>query len=286
MIPTAEPAQVNHRATYREVLAEPRFRLLFSTRTVAITADALRITTFSVLVFSVTGSALLSALAFGIGFIPQLFGSLLLGSLADRLPPRALIAERLRLDMRRRPAARPGADADRGKPWCRGAGRPRHTGVQRRIESAGRAVAGGRRLCAGPFTEQHRRLRRAIVRSGAGRCGRRGTRPAPGARGKRRPLPRLRARYPHPATPAAAGRDRRHTRQGPGRWRGRPCKPPRCRPAAARTHGATTDAGPVATARVRSGRGRPDRRLRGRTPLRARLVRGADGLSAGRHAGR
>ncbi|MFE1819863.1 MFS transporter [Streptomyces anulatus] len=91
MPPTVETAQVNHRATYREVLAEPRFRLLFSTRAVAITADALRITTFSVLVFSSTGSALLSAVAFGIGFIPQLFGSLLLGSLADRLPPRALI---------------------------------------------------------------------------------------------------------------------------------------------------------------------------------------------------
>ncbi|MEV7115020.1 MFS transporter [Streptomyces anulatus] len=91
MPPTAEPTQVSHRATYREVLAEPRFRLLFSTRAVAITADALRITTFSVLVFSSTGSALLSAVAFGIGFIPQLFGSLLLGSLADRLPPRALI---------------------------------------------------------------------------------------------------------------------------------------------------------------------------------------------------
>lgn len=73
------------------MLAEPRFRLLFSTRTVAITADSLRITTFSVLVFASTGSALLSAVAFGIGFLLQLFGSLLLGSLADRLPPRALI---------------------------------------------------------------------------------------------------------------------------------------------------------------------------------------------------
>ncbi|WP_327694608.1 MFS transporter [Streptomyces sp. NBC_00459] len=91
MTPTAEPAQGNDRATYREVLAEPRFRLLFSTRAVAITAGSLRITTFSVLVFSATGSALLSAVAFGIGFLPQLFGSLLLGSLADRLPPRALI---------------------------------------------------------------------------------------------------------------------------------------------------------------------------------------------------
>ncbi|MBB0242688.1 MFS transporter [Streptomyces alkaliphilus] len=91
MTPTAEPARGDHRATYRQVLAEPRFRLLFATRAVAITADILRITTFSVLIFSTTGSAPLSAAAFGIGFIPQLFGSLLLGSLADRLPPRALI---------------------------------------------------------------------------------------------------------------------------------------------------------------------------------------------------
>jgi MFS family permease len=91
MTPTAEPAQSHRCATYREVLAEPRFRLLFTTRAVSITADALRITTFSVLVFAATGSPLLSAVAFGIAFIPQLFGSLLLGSLADRLPPRALI---------------------------------------------------------------------------------------------------------------------------------------------------------------------------------------------------
>ncbi|MEV7454034.1 MFS transporter [Streptomyces nigra] len=91
MIPATEPVQGNDRATYRQVLAEPRFRLLFATRTIAITAGSLRITTYSVLVFAVTGSALLSALAFGIGFLPQLFGSLLLGSLADRLPPRALI---------------------------------------------------------------------------------------------------------------------------------------------------------------------------------------------------
>ncbi|MFE9414279.1 MFS transporter [Streptomyces griseofuscus] len=92
MTTTAEPVQGDHRATYREVLAEPCFRLLFTTRTVAITADSLRITTFSVLVFTATGSALFSALAFGISFLPQLFGSLLFGSLADRLPPRALIA--------------------------------------------------------------------------------------------------------------------------------------------------------------------------------------------------
>lgn len=89
MTTTAMPSP--RRTTYREVLAEPRFRLLFLTRSVAITADSLRITTFSVLVFAATGSPLLSAVAFGIGFAPQLFGTVLLGSLADRLRPRALI---------------------------------------------------------------------------------------------------------------------------------------------------------------------------------------------------
>ncbi|MFC4033461.1 MFS transporter [Streptomyces polygonati] len=79
------------RTTYREVLAEPRFRLLFLTRTVAITADSLRITTFSVLVFAATSSPLLSGIAFGAGFLPQMIGTTLFGSLADRLPPRALI---------------------------------------------------------------------------------------------------------------------------------------------------------------------------------------------------
>ncbi|MFI6338717.1 MFS transporter [Streptomyces sp. NPDC050535] len=79
------------RATYREVLADRRFRLLFVTRTLAVTADSLRIMTLSMLVFATTGSPLLGALTFGIGFLPQLAGSLLLGSLADRGRPRPLI---------------------------------------------------------------------------------------------------------------------------------------------------------------------------------------------------
>lgn len=82
MTRTAEPAQGNHRAGYREVPAEPRFRLLFTTRAVAITAGSPRITTFSVLVFATTGSPLLSAVAFGIGFFlvgPACFGSVAAG---------------------------------------------------------------------------------------------------------------------------------------------------------------------------------------------------------------
>ncbi|KAF5991115.1 MFS transporter [Streptomyces sp. WAC00263] len=80
------------RATYREVLANRRFRLLFVTRTLTVTADSLRIMTLSVLVFATTGSPLLGALTFGVGFLPQLAGSLFLGSLADRARPRRLVA--------------------------------------------------------------------------------------------------------------------------------------------------------------------------------------------------
>jgi predicted MFS family arabinose efflux permease len=45
----------------------------------------------SVLVYDATGSALLTAVAFGIGFVPQVIGGTLLGALADRVPPRGLI---------------------------------------------------------------------------------------------------------------------------------------------------------------------------------------------------
>jgi predicted MFS family arabinose efflux permease len=77
--------------TYREVLAEPRFRLLLTTRSLAIAADTLRILALSVLVFAVTGSPLLGAIAYGIGFLPQLVGVTLFGALADRVRPRRLI---------------------------------------------------------------------------------------------------------------------------------------------------------------------------------------------------
>lgn len=71
--------------------AEPTFRALFAARTLAVGANSLQIFALSVLVYAGTGSALLSALAFGAGFLPQFAGGLLLGSLTDRLPPRPLI---------------------------------------------------------------------------------------------------------------------------------------------------------------------------------------------------
>lgn len=286
MTPIAESAQGDHRATYREVLAEPRFRLLFTTRTVAITAGALRITTFSVLVFAATGSAPLSALAFGIGFLPQLFGSLLLGSLADRLPPRALIAggyalecaAALLLALVRMPIAVSlgvvalvalatpvfsGASSRLVAQWLEGdayvLGRSLNNIAGSGAQLFGLALGGAAVAVLGPH--------RALAVSAALYLG--------CALAIRIRLPRLRPEESG-GTPGSARGDGGAVRAS---LRG-------SRPAVARPHGTTADAGPVAAARVRSGRGRPDRRLRGRTPLRARLVRGADGLPAGGHARR
>lgn len=79
------------RTTYREVFREPVFRVLFTTRTLAIGADTLRIVALSALVFAATGSTLLAAVTFGIGFVPQIIGGTLFGSWSDRLRPRPLI---------------------------------------------------------------------------------------------------------------------------------------------------------------------------------------------------
>ncbi|MBS2539978.1 hypothetical protein KGQ20_45275, partial [Catenulispora sp. NF23] len=87
----AVPSPGHQRTTYGDVLGQPLFRLLFATRILGVSAETLRITTLSVLIFTTSHSPLLSALAFGVGFLPQLPGSMLLGALADRLPPRPLL---------------------------------------------------------------------------------------------------------------------------------------------------------------------------------------------------
>jgi predicted MFS family arabinose efflux permease len=84
-------APAARRVTYREVLAEPRFRLIFATRSLAIGADTLRTVALSMLIFAATGSPLLAALTYGAAFLPQAIGGTLLGALADRMRPRPLI---------------------------------------------------------------------------------------------------------------------------------------------------------------------------------------------------
>jgi predicted MFS family arabinose efflux permease len=86
-----ETTPANQPARYRDVLADPMFRVVFGSRTLSIGAGTLRMFALSVLVYEQTGSALLTAITFGIGFVPQVVGGTLLGALADRLAPRGLI---------------------------------------------------------------------------------------------------------------------------------------------------------------------------------------------------
>jgi MFS family permease len=84
--------------TYREVVAVRVFRVVVLSRALSIAAQSLRILGLSVLVYAVSGSPLLGALAFGAGFLPQVFGGVLLGALADRVRPRRLVAIGYALD--------------------------------------------------------------------------------------------------------------------------------------------------------------------------------------------
>ena len=79
------------RSNYGEVFDNGQFRTLFGTAVLAIAADTLRMVALSILVFKLTGSSFLSALTFGILFIPQVVGSTFFGALGDRCSPRRLV---------------------------------------------------------------------------------------------------------------------------------------------------------------------------------------------------
>ena len=79
------------RASYGQVFAVGPFRALFGGTVLTIVATSLQMLGLSVLVYLATGSAWLSAVAYGAGFLPQVLGGVALTSLADRLPARPLI---------------------------------------------------------------------------------------------------------------------------------------------------------------------------------------------------
>ena len=82
---------VAQRASFGQVFSVGPFRALFGGTVLTIVATSLQILGLSVLVYLATGSAWLSAVAYGAGFLPQVIGGVLLTSLADRLPTRPLI---------------------------------------------------------------------------------------------------------------------------------------------------------------------------------------------------
>lgn len=89
-MPPATQRSATHTA-YADVFAVREFRVLFGGNVAVVLSDALRTLALSVLVYSSTHSAFLAAFAYAAGFLPQVVGGALFLSLADRLPPRALI---------------------------------------------------------------------------------------------------------------------------------------------------------------------------------------------------
>ena len=79
------------RATYRAVFAAGEFRVLFAAMLMYVLGFEFELLGLSVLVFTQTRSAFLTALAFSMGFAPQAIGGALFTALADRLPPRLVI---------------------------------------------------------------------------------------------------------------------------------------------------------------------------------------------------
>jgi MFS family permease len=87
-----EPAGRLARATYRSVFAVREFRVMAAAMFMYVLGFEFEVLGLSVLVFAQTRSPFLTALAFSAGFAPQVVGGALFTSLADRLPPRLVIA--------------------------------------------------------------------------------------------------------------------------------------------------------------------------------------------------
>lgn len=78
-------------ATFGETFASGEFRALTGSFLLSLVGDQLAKVAVSVLVYARTGSALLSAIAFGISYLPWIVGGPLLSSLADRFPRRTVL---------------------------------------------------------------------------------------------------------------------------------------------------------------------------------------------------
>jgi len=86
-----EANQRDRAATYREVFGVREFRYLFAAYLLSLAGDQLAKVALSIVVFERTGSALLSAITFAVGYLPWLIGGPLLSVYADRLPRRQVM---------------------------------------------------------------------------------------------------------------------------------------------------------------------------------------------------
>ncbi|MFJ9709345.1 MFS transporter [Streptomyces sp. NPDC101234] len=78
-------------AGYGRVLAVPEFRAVFAAHVLSMLGVIVSEIALSVLVYDLTGSPLLSALTFALGFLPYLVGGTLLAGVGDRHPARRVL---------------------------------------------------------------------------------------------------------------------------------------------------------------------------------------------------
>ncbi|KUN27300.1 MFS transporter [Streptomyces antibioticus] len=76
---------------YARVFAVREFRVVFAAHLLALLGVVVAEISLSVLVYDLTGSPLLSALAFALGFLPYVVGGTLLSGVADRFPARRVL---------------------------------------------------------------------------------------------------------------------------------------------------------------------------------------------------
>lgn len=78
-------------ATYRDALGNPEFRVVLTAWTVSMLGNVVSHVALAVLVLDRTGSPLLSALTFALGFLPYAIGGSLFSSVPDRYPTRRVL---------------------------------------------------------------------------------------------------------------------------------------------------------------------------------------------------
>jgi MFS family permease len=78
-------------AGYRAVFAVREFRAVFAAHVLSLLGVVVSEIALTVLVYELTGSPLLSALTFALGFLPYLLGGTLLAGVADRYPARRVL---------------------------------------------------------------------------------------------------------------------------------------------------------------------------------------------------
>ncbi|MEQ4302711.1 MFS transporter [Plantactinospora sp. B6F1] len=87
----SRPEPDDRPATFGSVLAVPEFRAIFAGFGVFMVGETVKMLALAVLIYERTGSPLLAALAYVVGFLPHAIGGVLLLALADRWRPRALM---------------------------------------------------------------------------------------------------------------------------------------------------------------------------------------------------